>query len=378
MHRAGVGLQRVGLRGNHVVGDSPDGCAGPAGAARSRWGWRAAVVVVAVAVIGWVVWRFRGSGFRWQIFASVFQGLAWPWVVVSALLILGTYFGRALRWAVMLRPVKASPSLWNLFFATAVGFTAVVLLGRVGEFVRPYLISVKERVSLSSQVAAWSLERIYDLLAVLMVFGIAVSQVDPSRGMLGPGLRWALQAGGYLVGALSAVCLVVLVLMRQFSDRMRQRLLDALGFLPAQYLERAEAVISAFMEGLASTRQASAVGWVVLYTFLEWMLIAGGYWCLFRATPWTAGFGLGDVVVFMGFVSLGSLVQIPGIGGGVQVVSAVVLREIFLVPLEPAVAMAVLIWTLTFVVVVPFGLLLAIREGISLATLRGVREKVKL
>ena len=39
-----------------------------------------------------------------------------------------------------------------------------MLLGRPGEFVRPYLIAVKERVPVTSQLAIWVLERIFDLL----------------------------------------------------------------------------------------------------------------------------------------------------------------------------------------------------------------------
>ena len=42
----------------------------------------------------------------------------------------------------------------------------------------------------------------------------------------------------------------------------------------------------------------------------------------------------------MGFVSFGSIVQIPGIGGGMQVVSVLVLTELFGVRLELATAFA--------------------------------------
>ena len=57
---------------------------------------------------------------------------------------------------------KTATSLWRVFSATAIGFTAVVLFGRAGEPVRPYLIAKKEGVTFSSQVAAWVVERILD------------------------------------------------------------------------------------------------------------------------------------------------------------------------------------------------------------------------
>jgi hypothetical protein len=76
----------------------------------------------------------------------------------------------------MLRPIRPHASVAGLLSATMIGFTAIVLLGRAGELVRPYLIAQKERVPFPSQVAAWVLERIYDLLMVLVIFGFRSGQ----------------------------------------------------------------------------------------------------------------------------------------------------------------------------------------------------------
>ncbi len=129
--------------------------------------------------------RWHHAHFEWRAFASSFLHLDWRWIAVALLLSWATCYGRALRWAVMLRPLRPDPNVWGIFKATAIGFTAVVLLGRPGEFVRPYLIALKEKVPLSSQLAAWVLERLCDLLAVLLVFGFAVSQIHASRAQPG-------------------------------------------------------------------------------------------------------------------------------------------------------------------------------------------------
>ncbi len=110
------------------------------------------------------------------------------------------YYGRALRWRILMRPVKADPSLWNLFSATVIGFSAITVLGRPGEFVRPYLIAAKEKVSASSQMAALLLERIYDILIVLAIFGFALGRVRRSEVALGAraylGIRYGRMVGG--------------------------------------------------------------------------------------------------------------------------------------------------------------------------------------
>jgi len=77
----------------------------------------------------------------------------------------------------------------------------------------------------------------------------------------------------------------------------------------------------------------------------------------------------------MGFVCFGAIVQIPGIGGGMQVVAVLVLTELFDVRLEVATAFAMFIWLLTFVAVVPFGLILALKEGLDWQSLRRIGQE---
>ena len=107
----------------------------------------------------------------WHDFTEALAGVDWSWLALALALILATYVGRALRWEVMLRPLQSHTSIWRIFSATAIGFTAVVLFGRAGEPVRPYLIAKRECVTFSSQVAAWVVERMLDLLMVLVILG---------------------------------------------------------------------------------------------------------------------------------------------------------------------------------------------------------------
>lgn len=337
----------------------------PVRSGRSRHG---ALFLIAILVL-FAAWFFRerwmAAGFDWGAFAHSFVDVHWGWMSASIALALTTYVGRALRWRVMLRPLKPHASLWRLLTATAIGFTAVVLLGRPGEFVRPYLIARREGVPVSSQFAVWFLERIWDLMAVLLIFGFALAQVRQSTANLGPRFAWVLETGGYLVTAAALLALVVLVALGAFSSVMRERLLSALAFLPEAHHRRADRIVTAFLEGAASTKSGSSLFLLVSYTIAEWTVIVLGIACLFWAYPATAHLGTRDVLIFTGFVAFGGLVQIPGIGGGVQIVSMLLLNELFGVPLEAATAMAIIIWAVTFVAIVPIGLLLAFHEGLN-------------
>jgi len=343
---------------------------------KHKWKFAGFTALLLALALWWIGSEIRHQGFSWDLFFSVAYTLEWRWLALACVLVLATYLGRALRWAVLIRSVRPQPSLRNLFSATVIGFTAITLLGRPGELIRPYLIAVKENVPFSSQLAAWFLERIYDLLITLLVAGFALSHIRSTHAALGPTLGWLLASGGEFLAAACVLCLVAMLLVTRFAETVRSRLLEALGFLPESYFARAERLVNAFVQGAETAGTLRGVLLLTGYTVLEWILIAMCYLCVTKAFGQVLRFNLADMLIYMGFVALGAIVQIPGIGGGVQVVSVLVLRKLFGLPLEIATSVALLIWLITFVVVVPAGLLFALYEGLNWSALRAIRREV--
>jgi glycosyltransferase 2 family protein len=277
----------------------------------------------------------------------------------------------------MLEPLKATPSVGNLLSATVIGFTAITLFGRAGELVRPYLIARKEGVSLSSQLAMLLLERMFDLLMALLLFGFALARVNVSGMAVGPKLASILAVGGKLLGFVGLVLLLVLLSFRHLAEPARRRLTDALRFLPEHQFLKAESLIAAFAQGVESTRSDAALIRVLFYSVIEWAFIVACYWCVVQAF---SGFSITfiDLLIFLGFVAFGAVIQLPGIGGGIQVASVLVLTELFGTRLETATAFAFIIWIMTFVVIVPAGLLVALREGLHWNNLRQIGREAPL
>jgi glycosyltransferase 2 family protein len=331
-------------------------------------------VLLAAGAIAFAVYRWRSAGFDWNQFTAALRHVDASWLALSIALILASYVGRVLRWEVMIRPLRPDASWWRIFTATAIGFTAVVLFGRAGEPVRPYLIAKNENVSFSSQIAAWIVERILDLLMVLFIFGIALTQVSSSAIQPGPKFRVVLELGGYIAGLTGAACLALLIGLRQFRGRVRQRLLEGLSFLPERFLGRVRKVLESFEEGMQSTRSAGATLLLVAYTIMEWLVIAASFFCLFKAFPATTRFGWTDVVIVLGFVAFGSAVQIPGVGGGMQIAAVLVLTEFFGIGFSVASGIAVVLWIISFVSIVPLGLGFAFHEGIRFRNLRHLNQ----
>jgi uncharacterized protein (TIRG00374 family) len=332
--------------------------------------------VLAVAALVWFVHgQLAARGFDWALVRTGIAGLRWNWLAFSLVPMFATYYGRALRWAVFLRPLKPHPSILRLTTATVIGFTAITLFGRPGEFIRPYLIAKKEDVPVTSQFAAWFLERIFDLLMALLVFAFALTRVRGSEVQVGETMAWVMAAGGRIVVAACAVILVVILSFRHLARPLQERITAALRFLPEHHFDRLARWMSAFVEGVASTRSDVSLLLIFFYSVIEWLLIAACFWCLARSFSATLTFTMVDVLIFLGFVSFGAAIQIPGIGGGMQVVAVLVLTELFGMRLELATAFAFLAWFITFVAIVPIGLILALKEGLDWrGTLRDVRR----
>jgi uncharacterized protein (TIRG00374 family) len=327
--------------------------------------------------VGLAVWllrsrQFGAPAFDWKLAAGTFSHVHWWWVAVSLVPICGTYWGRALRWAVFLKPLKPNPSMRNLLSATVVGFTAITLFGRPGEFVRPYLIARKEQVPVTSQLAAWLLERIFDLLMALLLFAFALTRVRTSDLHVGEKLTWVLAAGGKVGSTLGVAILLLLLSLRHFAEPLRLRLLGALRHLPEKRSSALTKIINPLFQGVESMRSDAGLFLVFVYSILEWALICLCYWCLARSFAGIVNLGLVDVLILMGFVSFGSVVQIPGVGGGMQVVSVLVLTELFGIRFELASAFAVFLWAITFVAIVPLGLCVALKEGLDWRSLKQI------
>src|SRR5262249_43913346 len=122
------------------------------------------------------------SGFHWAKFGQQIAGLNW-WLVLAGISMI--YLAdalRAVRWAIFLKPVrKVNPA--GLVAAQFIGFTGLALLGRPGELIRPYIIARKVGLSFPSQLAVWTVERIFDAGAVAVILAASLFLSEPLRNL---------------------------------------------------------------------------------------------------------------------------------------------------------------------------------------------------
>jgi glycosyltransferase 2 family protein len=326
-----------------------------------------------------IAYRTQGLSFRWGLFWATFATLDWRWLCASICLILLTNVVRAARWQVMLRPmgrpVGRSLGIWRLTSDTAIGLSAGALLGRAGEVIRPYLIALHARLPFSSQLVAWLLERVLDLLVVLLLCAYVFVKLPAYHHHLGPRIQDALTAGGYSLAGAGVVCLVVLLAFRDPSGWALRRISSALAFLPQQQLDRAGRILDAFSKGLECTRHSRSLILLVAYTLLQWAVIVGSSTALLRGLPATHNLEPLDILVLLAFMTLGSVLQVPGIGGGAQAAAIVALTGIYGLSLEAASGVAVWLWIVSTLAIVPFGLACAFHEGLNWSKLKLLSAK---
>ena len=90
-------------------------------------------LALAIAAVWVFVYGTHGKGFDWGVFTASLEGLSGRWLAASLFFSYGTYVVRALRWAVLIRPLRPRARFWNLLSATIMGFSAVTALGRAAE-----------------------------------------------------------------------------------------------------------------------------------------------------------------------------------------------------------------------------------------------------
>src|SRR5579864_5009089 len=132
-----------------------------------------AIVFLILAVLVYLQYR-HWQTFDWPTFWGQLHRIKKVHVLHAIALIYIGYVMRAVRWKIFLKPVRPRARTMELVSPTLIGFTGLALLGRAGEFIRPYLIARRFDLPLSSQLAVWAVERIFDIGAFTVLMAMAV------------------------------------------------------------------------------------------------------------------------------------------------------------------------------------------------------------
>ena len=293
-----------------------------------------------------------------------------PYLLAGAALIVSlSYAVRAFRWGALLKPLVPS-RFADLFAATTVGFGTVFLIGRAGEVVRPVVLPMRDpRVRPSASIVTIMVERIYDLMAVILLFSINLIWFRPPASLEHefPKVR----AVGIALVVLAAIGICILAWFRKHSASVVEvfsRLFDRWSFIP----RRLSKLVIGTMEQLARalrvlvnlTELAETIGW----TALLWLGVVFANMLVIRA--FGLHFGFSETVFVLGWSLAGSLVPTPG-GAAGAFHAATAAAFIFLgVSTDTAAAISIVLHVIDFGPAVFFGFFYFLRGDLNLAKLR--------
>ncbi len=336
------------------------------------------LLVLAVLAAGYFVYKFRNAislqGFRWGMVAQSLHGTRISLLLLSLAAIYVCYAIRALRWMRFCRALGAT-HFGNVYSATLMGFACVFLLGRAGEPIRPVLIARKDSLSVPSMFGVYVLERVFDMAATAVLAGYALLMFE--RGGMagaeaenGPLMKVARSAGVALLAGL-VVAVAFLIYFRYHGAGWLARKLEHESWRHG-WREKVAVLLEGFSEGLQGIRTWGDLAALIAYTrgalgARDIRLRLGARTPSAESSP-TSHFAAAALV--LAFTLVGSAAQSPGVGGGSQVATFLVLTLIFGVEKEPAAAASIVIWLITFAGCCLAGVPLLFREGWSMGELR--------
>ncbi len=294
-------------------------------------------------------------------------------VLTALFFIYLAYFLRALRWKILLSGLK-EVSVSSLLPAQFVGFTGLALLGRPGELVRPYIIAKKHDVSLASQLAIWSVERVFDMGAFAVIFVVSLLKLAPELRHLAGKQLSGVQHKSYSLVALIMLAIIGIVLLGKFRVKFAG-MVDH-RFAPNSTMHRIGKKMVTFAEGLDTIRSFGEFVQVTVISIVIWLGLAAAYLEVLHAysDPILSNLSLRAVPLVMAGSMLGSIFTVPGVGGGPQLGTLAVMNQALGVEISEATSCSLVLWFLTFATVIPVGLYLAHRERLSLRKLESEAE----
>jgi glycosyltransferase 2 family protein len=280
------------------------------------------------------------------------------WLLVTIVISLLIMVLRTWRWQIELRPLEHVP-FGRLWVVTAVAYMAINLIpARLGEVVRPWLLSRRSAVSFSNVVGNLVVEKTMDAVVTLLYILAGLVTIQNLPDWVRTGARFP------AVGAAVLVVLVLLLYWRgeAFVDR------TVLRFLPERFGNGVKRVTGAIVAGMRVLPNPRLVLAVFLVSVVLWFLPILSSYVMMRAFEFELPFGAAVVVfIFIGFGT--ALPNVPGMLGPYQY-ACILALGLFGVPKGDALAYGLVLNAVQFLSIVSQGLVAWPLAGISLADLR--------
>ena len=315
------------------------------------------VVGLAVALMAWV---FRSTDLR-SVWAEI-EGARADLIAASVAGIALAYVVRVKRWLLLLAPL-GPVGVGSATRATIIGFATSTIVPRLGEVVRPYLLARRESLSMSAALATIVVERILDMIAVILLFGLFLAAFSSQLPATDEQVLGALKAGGLMVAVGAGVFLALVCVAAHrpewvvaLAARVERLAPHGPGAVASRFITR-------FSTGLGVARDPGRLLRAVAWSLVMWGLVGATAWwgCLAFDISVPPSSGL----LLLALMALGVSVPTPAGVGGFHAAVQVGLTAFYEVPVDAAVGAALVLHAATFAPVTVVGLAWMARDGMT-------------
>lgn len=271
----------------------------------------------------------------------------WSLVFVGVYLV--CHGARVVRWYDLVRPLNPGLSPWLVHRVCAVGFAAILLLPlRLGELVRPYLLSRRTELELPAVLGTAVVERVIDGLVITGLLFVTIATYDGGQQTAALYSMGGVSAGIFL-GALAVI--LAAFGSRELTVSLVRRVF---GVVSVGLAEKLAGLLEGFIDGFRALIEQRALGRFLGLTVLYWGTNVLSMWLLARF-----GFGLDvgawDIATVMAVLVIGLMVPAgPAMAGNFEFFMAMGLGLFVSVELfgPQVAAFAGIVHILQFVVIV--------------------------
>lgn len=282
------------------------------------------------------------------------------------------YVMRAVRWQYLLQPLGGA-RFSTAFRTTVLGFAASAILpARAGEVLRPYLLARWEGLSATATFATILLERLLDLVVVLMLLASFFAFFDPGLEATNPAAYAAVRFGGLMAGGVAVVTLGVIFVLAGHPERLGRWALRAERVLPARGARALARAVEKFVGGLAVMRQPRRLVVALALSVPLWLLIATTIWL--AAAAFQIDFPFTGSLLFNALLVVGVAVPTPGAVGGFHEAFRIGATVFYGAPNDRAVGAAIVLHAASVVPVVLLGLVFMAQAGLDLDGVRRLAQ----
>lgn len=284
---------------------------------------------------------------------------------------------RAIRWRLLLRPAAPHIRTATSFSAVMIGYAVNTIVPRLGEVVRPWILSRRETLSLPLAMSSVLVERVIDVITLLIsITGVVLVSPSIISTMLPDITIEALSTKL----ALPAVALISILVLVVFTNVGPWFVRQTVGRVHASFASRLDAMLESIREGMRAVKEPRLYASITILSILVWVMYILPIWVTAQAMPFASAHTLSllEATTLLLVISVGvTIAPTPGAFGVYQSFAQVGLMALTAATASEGLAFAMIAWLVNYGISFVVGGLCWLNEsrhGITLASLRNAQH----